>query len=87
MWLKDPAEFVEKFNLSGKQAVHFRCTGEHLIPHSSGGKCNAGNIVAACKFCNQARHRRKVVKTPKEFRKFVRSRLAKRRWNFNIRPE
>jgi hypothetical protein len=33
-----------------------RClTGEHLIPRSAGGETVAGNIVAACRRCNNGR--------------------------------
>lgn len=33
-----------------------RLTGDHLIPLHNGGKTVAGNIVAACRECNNGRH-------------------------------
>ena len=32
------------------------CTADHLIPRYAGGKTVAGNIVAACRACNNARN-------------------------------
>ena len=32
------------------------CTADHLIPLHAGGKTVAGNIVAACRVCNNGRH-------------------------------
>lgn len=31
------------------------CTRDHIIPKSQGGWANHGNIVFACRLCNQAR--------------------------------
>lgn len=33
-----------------------QATGDHLIPLHNGGKTVPGNIVAACKPCNNGRH-------------------------------
>jgi hypothetical protein len=32
------------------------CTADHLLPLYAGGKTVAGNIVAACRACNNARN-------------------------------
>jgi 5-methylcytosine-specific restriction endonuclease McrA len=32
------------------------CTADHLVPLYAGGKTVAGNIVAACRACNNARN-------------------------------
>jgi 5-methylcytosine-specific restriction endonuclease McrA len=32
------------------------CTADHLVPRYAGGKTVAGNIVAACRACNNARN-------------------------------
>jgi 5-methylcytosine-specific restriction endonuclease McrA len=32
------------------------CTADHLVPRYAGGKTVAGNIVAACRVCNNGRH-------------------------------
>ena len=40
---------------------------DHLIPLSRGGSQNIGNIVAACSFCNQQKHKR----TWREYQQFL----------------
>jgi 5-methylcytosine-specific restriction endonuclease McrA len=32
------------------------CTADHLLPRYAGGKTIAGNIVAACRACNNGRN-------------------------------
>jgi hypothetical protein len=32
------------------------CTADHLVPRYAGGRTVAGNIVAACRACNNARN-------------------------------
>jgi 5-methylcytosine-specific restriction endonuclease McrA len=32
------------------------CTADHLVPEHAGGKTEMGNIVAACRECNNGRH-------------------------------
>jgi 5-methylcytosine-specific restriction endonuclease McrA len=32
------------------------CTADHLVPRYAGGQAVAGNIVAACQACNNARN-------------------------------
>jgi|SRR6516164_1854699 5-methylcytosine-specific restriction endonuclease McrA len=31
-------------------------TGDHLVPYHNGGETKSGNIVAACRECNNNRH-------------------------------
>ncbi|MEY8095817.1 HNH endonuclease [Falsihalocynthiibacter sp. S25ZX9] len=57
-----------------------RCTAEHLLPRSEGGGNAAENIVAACWYCNTARHRRKYPPSPEAHRTRVRRRMAAGRW-------
>lgn len=57
-----------------------RCTAEHLHPRSEGGKDTATNIVAACWYCNQTRHRVKKPRSPQAHRDHVRKRMAAGRW-------
>ena len=57
-----------------------RCTAEHLLPRSAGGQDTAENIVAACLFCNQTRHRAKRPKSSEVYRAHVRRRMAAGRW-------
>lgn len=58
MWSKDPIVFVSKYGITLPQAKALECTGEHLEAHKDGGSSSQSNIVAACKFCNQGRHKR-----------------------------
>ncbi|MGZ3765951.1 MAG: HNH endonuclease [Mucilaginibacter sp.] len=60
MWSHNAVELVSEYDLTLKQARHFQCTGEHLEAHSQGGTVAQANIVAACRFCNQTRHRQKA---------------------------
>lgn len=57
-----------------------QCTAEHLKARRDGGRDTARNIVAACLFCNKARHHPKVPRTPEEHRAHVRRRMAAGRW-------
>ena len=57
-----------------------RCTAEHLHPRSEGGANTADNIVAACLFCNNSRHRRKRPLSPEAHRAHVQQRMAAGRW-------
>ena len=81
MWIGKPNGFAKKHSISLKQASRFQCTGEHLIARQDGGKDNRKNIVAACKFCNQSRHRRKKAPNAGEFKMHVSQRLARRKWH------
>ncbi|WP_221149450.1 HNH endonuclease signature motif containing protein [Rhizobium sp. NZLR8] len=58
-----------------------RCTAEHLVPQSCGGKDNVGNVVAACWFCNQIRHRQRQVLSPEKYREVVQRRRAIGKWH------
>lgn len=57
-----------------------RCTAEHLVPRSDGGKDAADNIVAACWFCNTRRHHRKQPLSPDAYRADVQKRMSTGRW-------
>ncbi|MFK5894572.1 MAG: HNH endonuclease, partial [Pseudomonadota bacterium] len=81
MWTKDSARFALKYHKKISQILGFQCTGEHLTPHSVGGTTNQKNIVAACRFCNQQRHKRKVILDPKGFKSFIQVRLSRGKWN------
>lgn len=59
MWLDNPLEFASKYGITLGQAKRFQCTAEHLEARQDGGTAFQSNIVAACRFCNQHRHRRK----------------------------
>jgi 5-methylcytosine-specific restriction endonuclease McrA len=81
MWLVDPCELTSRYKITPARASKLRCTGEHLVAHSDGGRADARNIVAACQFCNRQRHLSKEPKSPAEYRKYVRRRLDESRWH------
>lgn len=87
MWLTNPAPFMAAFGLNQAQAYRLQCTGEHLLPASEGGRATADNIVAACRFCNETRHRQTKPPTPEVFRAYIRNEMARgcwqRAWIFN----
>lgn len=80
MWLDDPGVFAARFGLSRRQALLFQATAEHLLAQQDGGKDEAQNVVAACRFCNAHRHRAKVALDPVRYRAFVSRRMARGRW-------
>lgn len=57
-----------------------RCTAEHLLARSEGGRDDPTNIVAACLHCNQTRHKRKRPPEPQIYRAEVRRRVARGAW-------
>lgn len=65
---------------SSRRPKTLRCTAEHLLPRSEGGVDTPENIVAACLFCNQRRHRAKCPRSPEAHRTHVRRRMAAGRW-------
>lgn len=81
MWCRNPALFAQRYYISLAIARRFQCTAEHLIPVSQGGRDEADNIVAACLFCNQTRHRAKSVRESGDYASYVRKRVAANRWH------
>ena len=81
MWLDHPDAFTKKYKITIKGAALFKCTAEHLIAKRYGGKDDASNIVAACHFCNQKRHKCKKPKDPISYKHYVSTRLGKGKWN------
>lgn len=81
MWESDCKSFAQAHKISFPQAKWFQCTAEHLEARKDGGKNTAQNIAAACLWCNQKRHKRKIAPSPKEFQLLVKQRLTKGRWH------
>jgi len=81
MWLDSPERYASQHKLSLKQTQLLKCTGEHLAAHSEGGSSSASNIVAACWFCNNRRHRFKRPLSPDSYKKHVQKRLSKGLWH------
>jgi hypothetical protein len=67
--------------LTPNLAKRLRCTAEHLVPRSAGGDSSSANIVAACLFCNQTRHRAGKVLSPTKYAFRVRKRISAGRWH------
>ncbi|MGJ0483774.1 MAG: HNH endonuclease [Methylomicrobium sp.] len=80
IWLQNSQQFAESFGISLKAATLLQCTAEHLRALSAGGNNCSSNIVAACRFCNQTRHKAKKVKSPSEYAFHVQRRVQANRW-------
>lgn len=81
MWIEQPDEFCREFRLTVRRAAHFQSTAEHLVAQCDGGRDEASNIVAACRFCNGRRHRSKKPLSPLDYQKKVRRRLLDGKWH------
>lgn len=81
MWISNPFEFGQKFNLKESQITPLKCTAEHLHAWKDGGSNSKENIVAACLYCNKMRHRRNREMDPLIYQNFVQRRLSARRWH------
>ncbi len=80
MWQDSAEAFAAKHRISLAQAQQFQCTAEHLKARSEGGKNAANNIAAACKRCNQLRHKSKKAPSPETYQQLVQKRLAQGKW-------
>ncbi|MBN8845111.1 MAG: HNH endonuclease [Sphingomonadales bacterium] len=81
MWSNGLEAFAQKYQISIRQARHFKATAEHLLPRSKGGRDREANIAAACQYCNSRRHRSRFTLTPDAYRKKVINRVARGRWH------
>jgi 5-methylcytosine-specific restriction endonuclease McrA len=84
MWLDNSQVFALKYKITGRQAKDFKCTAEHLLARKDGGEDNQSNIVAACHYCNQKRHKRKLPKDPITYKHYVITRISKGKWNADL---
>jgi 5-methylcytosine-specific restriction endonuclease McrA len=81
MWTDNPLEFANQHGITLGQARRFQCTGEHLVARQDGGSSRQSNIVAACRFCNELRHKRKTPLPPERYMQLVRKRMELGRWH------
>lgn len=81
MWTENPEEFASNNHATLGQVKRFRCTAEHLKARQDGGTDAPSNIVAACLFCNQTRHKRKHPLSPGRYKRLVMQRMGRRRWH------
>ena len=80
MWLEKPEDFANKFKLTLRQVRSYQCTAEHLLPRQDGGKDSLSNIAAACKYCNQQRHKPKLSLPPVKYQEYVQKKVDQNRW-------
>lgn len=81
MWLKKRKKFSIEHGITDSEASRFQCTGEHLLAKCDGGKDSYKNIVAACLFCNNVRHKRKKPPKPAKYKSIIQGRLSKGKWH------
>ncbi len=81
MWTNNPQEISSKYGVTQKQAELLQCTAEHLQARKDGGGNSKSNIVAACKICNQRRHKRKKPPVPESYRVLVQKRIKQKKWH------
>lgn len=82
MWLCSSCELQTNLP-SQRAAMLIRCTAEHLQARSAGGTDCEPNIVAACWYCNQLRHRGPLPPESAAFRESVRRRISRGKWHAN----
>ncbi|MFM1684176.1 HNH endonuclease [Aeromonas salmonicida] len=80
MWESSSTTFINRHGLTKAEASLLQCTGEHLHPKGEGGSDKSHNIVAACKHCNQTRHKSAKILTSTDYKKKVQKRLHKGAW-------
>ncbi len=80
MWVTTPFELPGCKSVSSGYA-RLRCTAEHLVARSEGGRDCSANIVAACLHCNATRHRRKRPPEPGTYREEIARRVARGAWH------
>jgi len=81
MWLENCKKFAIKYSISESEAARFQCTAEHLLARSDGGNNSSENIVAACRFCNGTRHRRKTPLVPNKYKSYIHKRIRQGKWH------
>lgn len=81
MWLTSPSELPCEYARPSPAAARLKCTAEHLVPRSEGGKDAAVNIAAACLHCNCTRHKRKRPPEPEAYQAEVRRRVTRGSWH------
>lgn len=82
MWLIDQRGYALAYGLTLRQAARLQATAEHLVARQNGGG-NGPNIVAACRHCNEYRHKHRPHGAPDAdlYRKHVRRQVDRQRWH------
>jgi len=82
MWADSASFFAAKHGITLAQAKQFQCTGEHLLARQDGGDNSESNVVAACRHCNEHRHKYRPASAPSPttYKEQVLRRLSQGRW-------
>jgi 5-methylcytosine-specific restriction endonuclease McrA len=75
MWLHTSSEDAKA------KPRRYQCTAEHLVPASEGGPTVQQNIVAACFYCNNTRHKAGRPLSPLLYRVHVQRHLQRGHWH------
>lgn len=79
MWERNGRAFARRYGLTKRMTRCLRCTAEHLLARQDQGKDVKENIVAACSWCNQQRHRSSAnAPDPRTWQEQVRTMHASR---------
>lgn len=83
MWEANPQAFSVEHRITIKQSRLRRCTAEHLVAQKDQGRHTRENVVAACFWCNQRRHkgRRQQAPDPDVYKARVAMQVAKGKWH------
>ena len=81
MWLPNVTEHLFRSGITTKAMSRIHCTVEHMTARSDGGSDASENLVAACRFCNQTRHRQARSFNSKDFWERVMSRVRAGKWH------
>lgn len=81
MWLGDIKSALLLHGMPRQKAPLLECTAEHLDPKSTGGPDSRPNIVAACRFCNEMRHRVETPPPPDVYQRVVGRLVTEGRWH------
>ena len=87
MWDGDRDGFASRHSITKRQAGLLRCTAEHLIARSDGGRDTSKNVVAACVYCNSHRHMVRHPLDPIRYREHVSRRMTRGRWLAGVVPQ
>lgn len=81
MWERSPEEYALLFGINVAQVHWLKCTAEHLRARCDGGGNLSDNIVAACLYCNQMRHRMRPAPDHEKFRRIVQKQKGNGSWH------
>jgi hypothetical protein len=83
MWEDNPEAFSRFYGITLKQARLLRSTAEHLVAQQDNGGDTPDNVVAACLWCNQRRHkgRHRKAPDPETYKHFISMRMEKGLWH------